>query len=167
MLNQYSIQKIKENNYKSKLRAYIRHKNKLKILCLKEIIKRNNYRNFNSVILNKSESNLHNYAKFITSLVCIKNNEDILTEYNFDDLNNFMDFKLSNNPEADIFCLNSGIIIELENNGHQESKINNKLENYSELLDNEIINDVFVISLQQFSGNLEQDCGMIKEKLGL
>ncbi|MEK6907118.1 MAG: hypothetical protein AABW45_01180 [Nanoarchaeota archaeon] len=168
MLKQISIDRIKESNYKSKLRAYIKQRNKLKILYLKEIIKRNNYRNFNSVILNKSESNLHNYAKFITSLTCIKNNQDVLTEYNFQDINYFNSgINLTSNPEADVYLIDRGIIVELENNGCQDNKINNKLDNYKELLDNEIINDVFIISLQSFTGNLEQDCNMIKERLGL
>lgn len=60
-----------------------------------------------------------------------------------------------------------GIAVELQDKGNRESVKENKLSKYESYLNNGILNDVFVIDLKEFIGNLEEDYKKVKEKLGL
>lgn len=147
-LKQSSILKIQESNLNSKLKATKTQFNNLKNRYKQRVRIIDNNRNLNKVALNKSESNLHNYAKFIVSLVIKSNDDNFCTEY------------VINNKKVDIFNLTKLIIIEV-----QEKDLNKKELNYDSLIQSNAINDTFIFPLDKFTGNLIKDLKMVQEKL--
>lgn len=151
MLSNYSIQKMQQSQYQSKVRVYNNQQRKLEQRQNIMIFKYDNSRNLNRVSFNNSESPLHNYSKFVVGMVLKQNKIDFVTE-----------FKLSSGKEVDIFDIDNQIFIEV-----QKANFEKKLSNYQRELDLGIVNDIFIIPLDDFIGNLNEDLVMIKEKLGI
>lgn len=148
MLKQSSINKIQESNYNSKLKASKTQYNNLKNRYRQRVRIIDNNRNLNKIAIGNGESIKHNYAKFIVSLVIKSNNDDFCTEYVMD------------NKEVDIFNLTKLIIIEVQN-----KDLNKKELNYDALIQSGMINDIFILPLSMFTGNLDKDFKIIKRKL--
>jgi hypothetical protein len=151
MLSNYSIQKMRESQYQSKVRAYNNHLERQRFKQNILIIKYDNSRNLNKVSLANSESSLHNYAKFITGLVLKQNKCDFINE-----------FRTQSGKEVDIYDLSNNNFIELERINFEK-----KLEHYQNELNQGLINDVFIIPLDDFKGNLQEDMDFVRERLGL
>ena len=150
-LKQYSINKIMESNQRSKERAYHNQQRRLEYKQNIVILKYDNSRNLNKISLSQSESQLHNYAKFITGMALKQVKHDFINEY-----------RLNDGKEVDIYDLNDNVFIEI-----QKANFEKKLENYRNEIDLGLINDIFIIPLDDFTGNLNEDLSMIKERLGV
>ena len=142
---------MRESQYQSKVRAYNNHLERQRLKQNILIIKYDNSRNLNKIALSNAESPLHQYAKLIVSLVLKQNNHDFITEY-----------RLNNGKEVDIYDLDDNNFIEI-----QKANFEKKLENYQRELDLGLVNDIFIIPLDDFKGNLNDDLEMVRYKLGL
>src|SRR3990172_10135284 len=114
MLSNYSIQKMQESQYQSKVRAYNNQQRKLEHKQNIIIIKYNNSNRLNKLSFSNGESSLHQFGKFIVSLVLKQNNIDFISEY-----------RLDNGKEVDIYDLDNNNYIEI-----QKANFEKKLSNY-------------------------------------
>ena len=150
-----SISKMKESQFNSKKRCFENNKRRMIEKIEKKNLEQKGSRKLNSVIIGSGESILHNYAKFITSLVIRNAGYNVITEFPIV------------GAEIDVVSWELGIAVELQDKGNRESVRENKLNKYEYYLNNGILNDVFVIDLKDFTGNLEEDYTKMKERLGL
>ena len=148
MLKQISIERIKESNLNSKIKASKRQNIKLRERLNHRIRIIDNSRNLNKVALSNGESIKHGYAKYIVSQVLKNNKINFVTEYVID------------NKEIDVFDIDNLIIIEV-----QAKDLDKKEHSYDNLIQSGVINDIFPIPLNKFTGNLNKDLAIVQERL--
>lgn len=149
-----SLEKMKKSQLESKKRASKRHNFKLKKRLQNETLISRHYKNQNAIILSNGQGKRHNYAKFVVGYYLNSKGYDFISEFPFEE------------GISDIYCSQLGWAFELESN-LSKSKYDKKVKKYDKYIFDGILNEVWIISLDDFSFNFEEDIKLLDGRLGL